>query len=109
MGFKARRKAQCPAFPRATHEMASFQNCADVSGDDSSQVVRSVILTRAGLEESVRAGAPVQDMVRGVPADLFRTCLARVRAFTFFPLPCTGLYLQLVCRTHLDSFGRKSM
>ncbi|KAK9901648.1 hypothetical protein WJX75_006561 [Coccomyxa subellipsoidea] len=41
------------------------------------QVVRSVILTRPGLEESARAGAPVQDMVRGVPADLFRTCLAR--------------------------------
>ncbi len=54
------------------------------SGDDSSQVVRSVILTRSGLEESARAGAPVQDMVRGVPADLFRTCLARVSTF-FYP------------------------
>lgn len=71
--------------------MASFQNCADVSGDDSSQVVRSVILTRTGLEESARAGVPVQDMVRGVPADLFRTCLARVRAYKFFHLAMHGL------------------
>ncbi|EIE20688.1 hypothetical protein COCSUDRAFT_57256 [Coccomyxa subellipsoidea C-169] len=47
------------------------------------QVVRSVILTRSGLEESARAGAPVQDMVRGVPADLFRTCLARALMVVF--------------------------
>ena len=60
-----------------------LKTAADISGDDSSQVVRSVILTRPGLEESARAGVPVQDMVRGVPADLFRTCLARVRIHRF--------------------------
>ena len=74
-----------------------------MSGDDSSQVVRSVILTRPGLEESARSGAPVQDMVRGVPADLFRTCLARVRAYNSFHLAMHGL--QLVCRRTLPCMG----
>lgn len=46
----------------------------------SAQVVRSVILTQPGLEDRAHASLPVQDMVRGLPADLFRTCLARVRA-----------------------------
>ena len=47
----------------------------------SAKVVRSVILTRPGLEDRAHASLPVQDMVRGLPADLFRTCLARVRAY----------------------------
>ncbi len=46
----------------------------------SAQVVHSVIMTRPVLEDRARASLPLQDMVRGLPADLFRTCLARVRA-----------------------------
>ncbi|BDA42201.1 probable Syndetin [Coccomyxa sp. Obi] len=49
----------------------------------STTVVRSVILTRPGLEERARASVPVQDMVRGLPADLFRTCLARALMVVF--------------------------
>ena len=47
------------------------------------QMVRSVILARPGLEARARPGAPLQELVKGIPADLFRTCLARVTLPTF--------------------------
>ena len=42
------------------------------------QMVRSVLLARPGMEAAARPGAPLQELVKGVPSDLFRTCLARV-------------------------------
>jgi len=44
----------------------------------AAQMVRGVLLTQPGLEDRARTGASIQEMVRGVPSDLFRTCLARV-------------------------------
>jgi hypothetical protein len=53
---------------------------AAAAGDAARHVVRSVVLTRPGLEDRARPGMTLQEMVRGVPSDLFRTCLARVSA-----------------------------
>lgn len=43
-------------------------------------VVRGVLLTRRGAE-GVQGGTTLQELVRRLPGDLFRTCLARVSAF----------------------------
>ena len=45
------------------------------------QTVRSVLLTQPALAARALSGATMHDLTRGVPSDLFRTCLARV--------PCT--------------------
>jgi hypothetical protein len=60
----------------------------------AAQMVRSVLLARPGLEARARPGAPLQEMVRGIPSDLYRTCLARVRT----PSSCTACkhFLTLV-------------
>jgi syndetin len=41
-------------------------------------VVRGVVLMRPGLEERVRRAHSLPEIVRLLPPDLFRTCLARV-------------------------------
>ena len=42
------------------------------------QVVQGMLLTRPGFEERVKANTNMQDMLKWLPSDLFRTCLARV-------------------------------
>ena len=42
------------------------------------QTVRSVLLTQPALAARALSGANMHDLTRGVPSDLFRTCLARV-------------------------------
>ena len=42
------------------------------------QTVRSVLLTQPALASRALSGATMHDLTRGVPSDLFRTCLARV-------------------------------
>ena len=42
------------------------------------QTVRSVLLTQPALAARALSGATMHDLTRGVPSDLFRTCLARV-------------------------------
>lgn len=44
------------------------------------KVVRGIIVGRAGLEEHARATAIFGELVKLLPADLFRPCLAQVRA-----------------------------
>lgn len=42
------------------------------------KVVRGVVLTRAGLEEKARSTTILQEIVKWLPPDLYRQCLARV-------------------------------
>ena len=42
------------------------------------QTVRSVLLTQPALAQRAMAGTTVQDLTRGIPSDIFRTCVARV-------------------------------
>lgn len=70
--------------------MAAF---AAVVGAASLKVVRGVVLTRPTprLEERVKSSQLLQELVKWVPPDLFRTCLTRVR-----PLP--GLFSMEIWR-----------
>ncbi|KAL4422269.1 hypothetical protein ABPG75_008466 [Micractinium tetrahymenae] len=47
-------------------------------GSSAAKVVRGVLLTRPGFEEKAAMAANLQELVRFLPSDLFRTCLARV-------------------------------
>lgn len=49
-------------------------------------VVKGVIMTRSGFEERTKATANLQEIVKWLPSDLFRTCLARVRPPALAPL-----------------------
>ena len=42
------------------------------------QTVRSVLLTQPVLTQRALMGTTMQDLTRGIPSDIFRTCLARV-------------------------------
>lgn len=44
----------------------------------ATRVVRGVVVSRAGLEERARATAIFGELVKLLPADLFRPCLAQV-------------------------------
>ena len=59
--------------------MAAFAAVTDAA---ALKAARGVVLTRPapGLEERVRAAAALQELVKWLPPDLFRTCLTRVRA-----------------------------
>ena len=43
------------------------------------QVVQGMLMTRPGFEERVKGTSNMQEMLKWLPSDLFRTCLARVR------------------------------
>ncbi|BDA40427.1 Syndetin [Coccomyxa sp. Obi] len=62
--------------------MAAF---AAVVGAAALKVARGVVLTRPtpGLEERVKSTQLLQELVKWVPADLFRTCLTRVLMVVF--------------------------
>ena len=47
------------------------------------KVVRGVLLTRPGMEEKAGAAGTLQELVRCLPSDLFRTCLARALMLIF--------------------------
>lgn len=55
---------------------------ANVVSTAAHRVIRGVILTRQGLEGKARSTSMVQELVKLLPPDLFRTCLARVRSST---------------------------
>lgn len=57
------------------HEVCLVRQEAAVTG-----VVRGVLLTRRGAEGG-QGGTTLQELVRRLPGDLFRTCLARVSTF----------------------------
>lgn len=59
--------------------MAAF---AAVMGAAALKVVRGVVLMRptAGLEERAKSTQLLQELVKWLPPDLFRTCLSRVCA-----------------------------
>ena len=61
-------------------------------------VVRGVLLARPGAEGAT--GGTLQELVRRLPGDLFRTCLARVRAGTY--TLCKGFCL---CQVAFCSSG----
>ena len=72
--------------------MAAF---AAVMGDAALKVVRGVVLMRPtpGLEERAKSTQLLQELVKWLPPDLFRTCLSRVcMACT---RPCTAHAEQL--------------
>ena len=52
---------------------------ANVVNTACHKVIRGVILTRQGLEAKARSTSMMQELVKLLPPDLFRTCLARVR------------------------------
>lgn len=43
------------------------------------QVVKGIVLTRPGFEDKVKGSAHLQEIMKWLPSDLFRTCFARVR------------------------------
>lgn len=53
---------------------------AFASGVDASvmAVVRGVLLTRPGFEDRLKASSTLQELVKWLPPDLFRVCLAQV-------------------------------
>ena len=63
----------------ATLNEETMNAFANVVGTAAHKVIRGVILTRQGLESKARNTSMVQDLVKLLPPDLFRTCLARVR------------------------------
>ncbi len=50
------------------------------------QVVRGIMMTRPGFEDRAKGSANLQEILKWLPSDLFRTCLARVCKHE---LPCT--------------------
>ena len=62
----------------ATLNEETMNAFANVVGTAAHKVIRGVILTRQGLESKARNTSMVQDLVKLLPPDLFRTCLARV-------------------------------
>lgn len=62
----------------ATLSEETMNAFANVVGTAAHKVIRGVILTRQGLESKARSTSMVQDLVKLLPPDLFRTCLARV-------------------------------
>lgn len=54
---------------------------ANVVSTAAQRVIRGVVLTRQGLEGKARGTSMVQELVKLLPPDLFRTCLARVSPF----------------------------
>lgn len=44
------------------------------------KTLRSILLTRPGLEGRVKGAGILQELIKLLPADLFRVCLARVRS-----------------------------
>ena len=65
--------------------MTAFSNVVSTAAH---RVIRGVILTRQGLETKARNTSVVQDLVKLLPPDLFRTCLARVSVLSIFLLVC---------------------
>ncbi|KAA6428997.1 MAG: hypothetical protein FRX49_01107 [Trebouxia sp. A1-2] len=47
------------------------------------QVVQGMLMTRPGFEERVKGTSNMQEMLKWLPSDLFRTCLARVFMVVF--------------------------
>ncbi len=62
----------------ATLAEETMNTFANVVGSAAHRVIRGVILTRQGLENKARNTSMVQELVKLLPPDLFRTCLARV-------------------------------
>ena len=58
---------------------------ANVVSTAAHRVIRGVILTRQGLEGKARSTSMVQELVKLLPPDLFRTCLARVSVLLTCP------------------------
>ena len=46
------------------------------------QVVQGMLLTRPGYEDRIKTTTNMQEMLKWLPSDLFRTCLARVGPVT---------------------------
>ena len=44
------------------------------------KTLRSILLTRPGLEGRAKGAGILQELIKLLPADLFRVCLARVRS-----------------------------
>lgn len=58
---------------------------ASVIGANTLKVVRGIVLTRAGLEDKARSSTVLPEIVKWLPPDLFRQCLAKVcRHFSEF-------------------------
>ena len=62
------------------HSWAQRSPQAFASGVDTNvmSVVRGVMLTRPGFEERLKTGSTLQELVKWLPPDLFRICLAQV-------------------------------
>ena len=76
--------------------MAAF---AAVMGDAALKVVRGVVLMRptAGLEERAKSTQLLQELVKWLPPDLFRTCLSRVRLLYIFVMSRVHAPLWAAC------------
>ena len=64
----------------ATLNEETMNSFASAVSSSALRVIRGVVLTRQGLENKARSSSMVQELVKLLPPDLFRTCLARVSA-----------------------------
>lgn len=55
------------------------------------KVVRGVVLTRSGLEDKARSTTILQELVKWLPANLYRQCLARVGPHHLDPIQLSNL------------------
>ena len=62
----------------------------------ASQVVQGMLLTRPGFEERVKGTSNMQEMLKWLPSDMFRTCLARVSLSALFHCHCQGIAQQIL-------------
>ena len=67
------------------------------------QVVRGIMMTRPGFEERAKGSANLQEILKWLPSDLFRTCLARVCKHELrCDLQLIGPERMLHCCTHAN-------
>jgi hypothetical protein len=60
--------------------------CMAAVSTSCAQTVRSVLLTQPALAPRALTTASMQELIRNIPSDLFRTCLARVLHQAHFAL-----------------------
>ena len=57
------------------------------------------MMTRPGFEERAKGSANLQEILKWLPSDLFRTCLARVCTHKFCPPAPSSIHAKRGCCT----------
>ena len=76
---------------------------ANVVNTACHKVIRGVILTRQGLESKARSTSMMQELVKLLPPDFVRTCLARVSKLLTLPSwGATGCSARVILRLRMQ-------